>query len=87
MTVIADNKRRVTLRLAKPEDSFDVQDSGEGKFFLTRLEPFSNVVQLWSASRSGGPAKFGILDRPIDERALQEALADFPWSEDSQDLG
>ena len=39
MTVVADNKKRVTLRLAKPGDRFDVQVSPEGRFILTKLEP------------------------------------------------
>jgi len=79
MTVIADNKRRVTLRLAKPGDRFDVQVSGQGKYVLTKLEP---VVQSPRPARvrieKRGPYHVGVLDRPIDERALSEALADFP---------
>ncbi len=39
MTVIADNKKRVTLPSAKPGDRFDLADSGEGMFVLRRLEP------------------------------------------------
>ena len=31
MTVVADNKKRVTIRLAKPGDRFDVQTAGGGK--------------------------------------------------------
>ena len=39
MTVVADSKKRVTLRLAKPGDRFDVHLAGNGKYVLTRLEP------------------------------------------------
>jgi hypothetical protein len=39
MTVVADNKKRVTIRHAKPGDRFDVQIAGNGKFILTKLEP------------------------------------------------
>ena len=39
MTVIADNKKRVTIRHAKPGDRFDVQVAGNGRFILTKLEP------------------------------------------------
>ncbi len=39
MTVVADSKKRVTIRLAKPGERYDVQVAGDGKFILTRLEP------------------------------------------------
>jgi hypothetical protein len=78
MTVIADNKRRVTLRLAKPGDRFDVQVSGEGKFILTKLEPVQQSRPAKVRIEKRGQYHVGVLDRPIDERALREALADFP---------
>ena len=39
MTAIADSKRRVTLRSAKPGEVFDVAIPEEGKYILTKLEP------------------------------------------------
>ena len=35
----ADAKRRVVLPAAKPGDVFDVQNQGEGRLLLVRLEP------------------------------------------------
>ena len=39
MIIIADSRRRVTLpKPAQPGDAFDVEQSGNGQFLLTRLE-------------------------------------------------
>ena len=35
----ADAKRRVVLPAAKPGDVFDIQNQGEGRLLLVRLEP------------------------------------------------
>jgi hypothetical protein len=43
MTVVADSKKRVTIRSAKPGERFDVQVAGEGRFILTRLEPIHST--------------------------------------------
>jgi hypothetical protein len=37
MTAVADNKKRVTIRTAKPGDRFDVQVAKDGKVILTPL--------------------------------------------------
>jgi len=37
MTAVADNKKRVTIRTAKPGDRFDVQVADDGKVILTPL--------------------------------------------------
>jgi hypothetical protein len=34
-----DAKRRVVLPAARPGDVFDIQDQGEGRMLLVRLEP------------------------------------------------
>ena len=78
MTVVADNKKRVTLRLAKPGDRFDVQISPGGKFILTKLEPVRTTASAKVRIEKRGEYHVGILDRPINEEALKEALADFP---------
>jgi hypothetical protein len=78
MTVVADNKKRVTLRLAKPGDRFDVQISPGGKFILTKLEPVRETPPAKVRIEQRGQYHVGVLDRPIDEEALKEALADFP---------
>jgi hypothetical protein len=76
MTVIADNKKRVTLPTT-PGERFDLQALGKDKFILTRLAP----VQIHSAGvkiQKKDGFTIGRLDHPIDEAALQEALAEFP---------
>ena len=78
MTVVADNKKRVTLRLAKPGDRFDVQISPGGKFILTKLEPVRETPPAKERIEKRGQYHVGVLDRPINEEALKEALADFP---------
>jgi len=44
MTVIADNKKRVTLPDAKPGDRFDLQFTAEGSVVLRKLEPVKRSV-------------------------------------------
>ncbi len=78
MTVVADNKKRVTLRLAKPGDRFDVKVSGEGRYVLTRLEPVQQSRPAKVRIEKRGRYHVGVLDRPINEEALNEALAEFP---------
>jgi hypothetical protein len=78
MTVVADNKKRVTLRLARPGDRFDVQVSKEGKFILTKLEPVRHTPPAKVRIEKRGQYHVGVLDRPINAEALKEALAEFP---------
>ena len=77
MTVTTDSKRRVVLPSAKPGDVFEVQFSGEGKLVLTRLEPVEPRRARVKIEKRGGYS-VGVLDRPINEAALKEALAEFP---------
>ena len=46
MTAVADNKKRVTIRTARPGDRFDVQVSEDGKIVLTKLVKQSREAQL-----------------------------------------
>ncbi len=78
MTVVADNKKRVTLRLAKPGDRFDVQISPGGKFILTKLTPVRAAPPAKVRIEKRGQYHVGVLNRPINEQALKEALAEFP---------
>ena len=78
MTVVADNKRRVTLRRANPGDRFDVQISPERKYILTRLEPVRDLPPAKVRIKKRGSYHVGVLDRPINEAALKEAVAEFP---------
>jgi hypothetical protein len=78
VTVVTDNKKRVTLRLAKPGDRFDVQIISNGNYILTKLEP----VQLRDTAKvrieKRGQYHVGVLDHPINEEALKAAVAEFP---------
>jgi hypothetical protein len=76
MTVIADNKKRVTLP-TKPGERFDLQAAGKDKFILTRLAPVQVRAARVKIQKKHG-FTVGQLDHPINEAALQEALADFP---------
>jgi len=38
MTTKADSKKRVVLTGAKPGDIYDVQEQGEGRYLLVRLQ-------------------------------------------------
>ena len=78
MTVVADSKKRVTLRLAVPGDRFDVQVADGGKYILTKLEPVQPSPPAKVRIEQRGQYHVGVLDRPINEAALQEALAEFP---------
>ena len=46
MTAVADNKKRVTIRTAKPGDRFDVQVMDDGKVILTPLIPAEKEVPV-----------------------------------------
>jgi hypothetical protein len=76
MTAIADNKKRVTIRTAKPGDRFDVQVMGE-KIVLTRLVPKEQRQSKVRFIKKNGYT-VGLTDNPIDEQTIKEALADFP---------
>jgi hypothetical protein len=76
MTVIADNKKRVTLP-TKPGERFDLQYTGADQFILTRLAP----VRMRSAKvkfKQVDGYTVGELGHSIDEAALQKALEEFP---------
>ena len=78
MTVVADNKKRVTLRLAKPGDRFDVQVASDGNYILTRLEPVLLRGTAKVRIEKRGQYHVGVLDRPINEEALKVAVAELP---------
>ena len=78
MTVVADSKKRVTLRRANPGDRFDVQISADGKYILTKLEPVRDLPPAKVRIEKRGPYHVGVLDRPINEATLRHALDEFP---------
>jgi phage FluMu protein gp41 len=78
MTVVADNKKRVTIRLAKPGDRFDVQVAGAGKFVLTRLKPIRHPRPAKVRIEKRGSYSVGVVDSPVSEAAIKEVLSQFP---------
>jgi len=78
MTVVTDNKKRVTLRLAKPGDRFDVQVASDGNFILTKLVPVRPRGAAKVRIEKRGQYHVGVLDQPINEEALKDAVAEFP---------
>jgi hypothetical protein len=77
MRVTADERKRVVLPSAAPGDSFEVQTPNDGTFILTRLEP-ATLRPAEVKLEKRGAFTVGVLNRPIDEQALREALAEFP---------
>jgi hypothetical protein len=78
MTVVADSKKRITLRIAKPGDRFDVQVVSAGSCVLTKLEPVRQKSSAKVRIEKRGRYHVGVLDHPINEEAIKEALAEFP---------
>jgi hypothetical protein len=78
MTVTTDSKKRVTLRLAKPGERFDVQVDSNGIYILTKLEPVRAKRAAKVRIEKRGQYHVGVLDHPIDEEALKVALSEFP---------
>jgi hypothetical protein len=76
MTVIADNKKRVTLP-TKPGERFDVQSFGNDRFVLTRLAPVKPRSTKVTIVKRGG-FSVGKLGHSINMAALQKALDEFP---------
>jgi hypothetical protein len=62
MTVVADSKKRVTIRSVKPGERFDVHGAPPAKVRIAKR----------------GDYTVGVLDRQINDQAIKEALSDFP---------
>jgi hypothetical protein len=76
MTVIADNKKRVTLP-TRPGERFDLQLRGPDKFVLTRLVPAPPRTAKVTFKKVGG-FTVARTSRPIDVNAVNRALEEFP---------
>jgi len=76
MTVIADSKKRVTLRTAKPGDRFDVQVSGDGKLVLTPLVADTKPDQVRLVKKHGYTVAVGT--RTITQEQVRKFLDEFP---------
>jgi hypothetical protein len=78
VTVVTGNKKRVTLCLAKPGERFDVQVVSDGNYILTKLEPVQPRGTAKVRIENRGQYHVGVLDHPINEEALKDAVAEFP---------
>lgn len=76
MTVIADDKKRVTLP-TRPGARFDVQTVGDDKFILTRLVPVELRAAKVTFKKVDGYT-VAETDGPIDLNAINKALEEFP---------
>ena len=70
MTVIADSRKRIILRLAKPGDRFDVQITADGKVILTPLATGEKKVPVVKPIRT----KEGWLMFPPGKRPSRQAI-------------
>lgn len=68
MTTRADSKRRVVLPRARPGEVFDVQEQGEGRYLLVRLERPEPRASLSREDRL----------RALDEHPLRPTMS---WEE------
>lgn len=75
VTVVADSKKRVTIRVCNPGDRFDVQQSPDGKVILTPLVPESKPNTIRLEKRHGYTVAVG---RKITQAEVRKALDEFP---------
>ncbi|HEX3719083.1 MAG TPA: hypothetical protein VH595_14035 [Verrucomicrobiae bacterium] len=78
VTVVTDRKKRVTLRLAKAGDRFDVQITPDGNYILTKLDRARQKDSAKVRIEKRGRYHVGILNHPINAEAIKKALAEFP---------
>jgi hypothetical protein len=75
MTVIADNKKRVTLP-TKPGERFDVQSFNGDKFILTRLAPVERPKKIRLIKKHG--CTLAVSTRKITQEETRKLLDEFP---------
>jgi hypothetical protein len=79
ITTKADSRRRVVVPQVRPGQVYAVQDDPDGSIKLTLLktpEPDHRPARVKLVKE--GRFTVGVTDRPINMKALKEALADFP---------
>ena len=74
MTIICDNKKRVTLPGANPGDAFDVSFTPAGAVILTKLKPIQRQAHL--IKRKG--RLLLTTDEPITFAETRRAMDEFP---------
>jgi hypothetical protein len=79
-TITADNKKRVRIPDAEPGQVFVYETTGDGQFKLTLVKPVAPAGEHPAKVTfvKEGDFTVGVLDRPINEEAIKELLADFP---------
>lgn len=76
-TVTVDDYQRVRLPDAEPRTKFAYEKSEDGRITLTKLEPApARPAKVRFEKRNGRTVAF--TDQPINEAAIQAALAEFP---------
>ena len=75
MTVIADSRKRVILKPAKPGDRFDVQVTPEGKVILTPLVP-DKPDRVRLVKKHGYTVAVGT--RPVTHEQVRKLMDEFP---------
>jgi hypothetical protein len=79
VTTKADSRRRVVVPQVKPGQVYAIQDAPDGSIRLTLLkepEPVDRPAKVTFVKE--GRFTVGVTDRPINMKALKEALAEFP---------
>ena len=75
MTVTVDEQRRVTLpNVAQPGDDFELEEAGQTRFLLTRVEQPARAARL---ERKNG-CLVAVTDYLITQAATRRALDEFP---------
>jgi hypothetical protein len=77
-TLTVDAYKRVRIPDAQPGQVFAYENNGRGKRVLTEVRPVGEPRPAKVRIEKRGPYHVGVLDRPINQAALEEALADFP---------
>jgi hypothetical protein len=76
MTVIADARKRVILKPAKPGDRFDLQLMPDGKVVLTPLLPADRPDRIKLVRKHGYTLAVGT--RPITQQQVRRLIDEFP---------
>lgn len=76
-TLTVDAGDRIRIRDANPGETFACIDNGDGSVTLRKVEPVQPPLAKVRIEKRGGYS-VGVLDRPISEAALKEALDEFP---------
>lgn len=75
-TLTVDDYQRVRLPDVEPRTKFSYEKDAQGRILLIKLEPALRPAKVRFAKRNGRTV--GIIDRPINLKAMHEALAEFP---------